>query len=66
MDCDWVIENVFLIDGSGNPGFPGKLAVKDDKIVASGGGFLVSETCGSDCRTWLYFGSRFYRCTYTY
>ena len=43
VDCDWVIENVFLIDGSGNPGFPGKLAVKDDKIVAIGD-FLVSET----------------------
>jgi N-acyl-D-aspartate/D-glutamate deacylase len=31
-----VIRGTFLIDGSGNPGVRGDLAVKDDRIVAMG------------------------------
>ena len=33
---DLVIRGAFLIDGSGNPGVRGDLAVKDDRIVAMG------------------------------
>ncbi len=33
---DLVIRGALLIDGSGNPGVRGDLAVKDDRIVAMG------------------------------
>lgn len=35
-DCDWVIDRVLIIDGSGQPPYHGKVAVKGDKIVAIG------------------------------
>jgi len=36
VDCDLVIENAFIIDGTGEPGFKGSIAIKNDKIVAIG------------------------------
>ncbi|MDD4146796.1 MAG: D-aminoacylase, partial [Clostridia bacterium] len=34
--CDWVIDNVLIVDGSGEPGFRGRVAVKGEKIVGVG------------------------------
>lgn len=36
IDCDWVIENVMIVDGSGEPGFLGNVAIKGEEIVAVG------------------------------
>ncbi len=36
LDCDWVIENVSIIDGTGSLAYPGKVAVKGENIVAVG------------------------------
>jgi len=36
LDCDWLIDNVWLVDGSGEPGYKGRLAVKGEQIVAVG------------------------------
>lgn len=36
LDCDWIIDNVILVDGSGESGFKGGLAVKGEEIVAVG------------------------------
>jgi N-acyl-D-amino-acid deacylase len=36
VQCDLVIRDALLIDGSGKPGVRGDLAVKDDRIVAVG------------------------------
>ena len=36
VDCDWVIEHVRIVDGTGSPAFKGKVAVKGDKIAAVG------------------------------
>lgn len=36
IDCDLIIENAYIIDGSGNSGFIGSLAIKGDEIVAVG------------------------------
>lgn len=35
-DCDWVIENITIIDGTGGPSFRGKVAVKGSLITAVG------------------------------
>ena len=35
-ECDWVIENAIIIDGTGRPSFPGKVAVKGRFITAVG------------------------------
>lgn len=35
-DCDWVIENTFIVDGSGQPAIYGKIAVKGENIAAIG------------------------------
>lgn len=34
--CDWLLDHVFLLDGSGKPGYRGRLAVKGEKIVGVG------------------------------
>ena len=34
MNCDLLIKNGFIIDGTGNPGFYGDLAVDEGKIIA--------------------------------
>lgn len=34
MNCDLLIKNGFIIDGTGNPGFYGDLAVSEGKIIA--------------------------------
>ncbi len=36
VDCDWIIDHVRIIDGTGTPAFRGKVAVKGDRIVAVG------------------------------
>ncbi|MBZ4654164.1 MAG: N-acyl-D-glutamate deacylase [Peptococcaceae bacterium] len=36
IDCDWIIDHVRIVDGTGSPAFMGKVAVKGDKIVAVG------------------------------
>lgn len=36
VNCDWVIDNVMIVDGSGEPGFQGRVAVKGEEIVAVG------------------------------
>ena len=36
LDCDWLIDNVLIIDGSGEPGFRGRLAVKGEEIAGVG------------------------------
>lgn len=35
-DCDWVIENVVIVDGSGQSSYQGKIAVKGEIIAAIG------------------------------
>lgn len=35
-DCDWVIDHVLIVDGSGQPAYQGKVAVKGQKIAAVG------------------------------
>lgn len=35
-DCDWVIDNVTIADGTGQPAFEGKIAVKGENIAAVG------------------------------
>jgi len=35
-DCDWVIENVLIVDGSGQTPVQGKIAVKGENITAIG------------------------------
>jgi N-acyl-D-aspartate/D-glutamate deacylase len=35
-DCDWVVENVFIVDGSGQSSIHGKIAVKGENIAATG------------------------------
>lgn len=35
-ECDWIIDNIWIIDGTGKPAYQGKLAVKGDKISALG------------------------------
>lgn len=35
-DCDWVIDNVIIADGTGQPCFQGKVAVKGENIAAVG------------------------------
>lgn len=36
IDCDYILTNGKIIDGSGTPGYYGDLAIKDQKIVAIG------------------------------
>lgn len=36
LDCDWLIDNAIIVDGSGEPGYKGRLAVKGEEIVAVG------------------------------
>lgn len=35
-NCDWVIRNGWIVDGSGKPGFRGEVAVRGDRIVGAG------------------------------
>lgn len=35
-DCDWILDKVTIIDGTGKPRFQGKIAVKDEHITAVG------------------------------
>jgi len=39
-DCDWVIDNITIIDGTGGPSFRGKVAVKGT-VIAAAGDFLT-------------------------
>ncbi|MGI6587327.1 MAG: N-acyl-D-amino-acid deacylase family protein [Peptococcia bacterium] len=43
LDCDWLIDNVLIIDGSGKPGFRGRLAVKGEEIVGVGEFLCAAE-----------------------
>lgn len=36
VDCDWVLKNGLIVDGSGRPAFKGNVGVKGDRIVAVG------------------------------
>ena len=44
MSVDFVIENVFIVDGSGNPWYRANLAVKNDKIAT------ISQSAVKDAR----------------
>lgn len=47
LDCDWVLENVRIADGSGSPFFRGKIAVKGELIagiVAESDEFIYSPS----------------------
>ena len=43
MDCDWLIDNVMIIDGTSKPAFKGRVAVKGEEIVAVGGFSFPTE-----------------------
>lgn len=43
-DCDWVIDRVMIVDGSGQPAYQGKVAVKGQKIAAVGDFPLPQDT----------------------
>ena len=36
LDCDWLIDNVMIIDGTGESAFKGRVAVKGEEIAAVG------------------------------
>lgn len=42
-DCDWVIDRVVIIDGSGEPAYQGRVAVKGERITAVGDFALSPE-----------------------
>ncbi|MCR4441554.1 MAG: D-aminoacylase [Peptococcaceae bacterium] len=43
-ECDWVLDNVTIVDGTGKPGFRGKVGVKGEHITAAGD-FITPEGC---------------------
>ncbi len=36
IPCDFVLENGLIVDGSGRTGYPGRVGIKGDRIVALG------------------------------
>ncbi|MDD4048119.1 MAG: D-aminoacylase [Clostridia bacterium] len=43
LECDWAIDNVIVVDGSGKPGYLGRVAVKGKDIVAIGDFLLPAD-----------------------
>jgi len=43
VDCDYVLENGLIVDGTGQPGFLGSIGIKGDSIVAVGDFAVLGE-----------------------